>query len=157
MQAKRLSTFQALVGGWLVVGSFDICYAIIFSSFRGVAPTRVLQSVASGLLGRASYDGGIKTAILGLALHYFIAFCVVAFYWLASRWIAVLTRHAVILGSIYGILVYLFMNFVVLPLSAAGKPRFSTLGVTLSLIVHAFLIGLPSALFAKWSRPDTRS
>jgi hypothetical protein len=74
MATKRLSTFAALVGGMLLVGSLDITYATLFWTFRGVGPIRVLQSVAAGLIGReATVSGGTKTALLGLALH-FISF-----------------------------------------------------------------------------------
>ena len=61
-----------------------------------------------------------------------------------------LTVVAVICGIVYGILVYVFMNYVVIPLSNAARPtRFNLLWVSCSVIVHMFLIGLPAALFAK--------
>src|SRR5207247_509902 len=69
--------------GGLVAGTFDITYACIFWFLkRGVAPTRVLQSVASGLLDGASFTGGARTALLGLALHYFIATSMAVTYYL---------------------------------------------------------------------------
>ncbi len=158
MPVKRLSTFSALVGGGLTVGSFDITYAILFWAFRGVAPTRVFQSVAAGVLGRASFSGGVKSALLGAALHYFIAFSIVVVYWLAARTLILLRRYAVICGVIYGVLVYVVMNYVVIPLSNAAKPtRFNLLWVACSLVVHAFLIGLPAALFARAALPESRS
>src|SRR3954469_23776623 len=95
-----------LLGGGLVVGSLDIAYAIIFSAFRGFGPVRVLQSVAAGVLGRPSYQGGIPTALLGLALHYFIALMIVIVYWAASRVLPLLVRQPVICGAIYGLCVY---------------------------------------------------
>ena len=48
----------------------------------------------------------MNSALLGAACHYFIAFSIVIVYWLAARWLPVLTRHAVICGIVYGILVY---------------------------------------------------
>jgi hypothetical protein len=160
MATKRLSTSAALIGGTLVAGSCDITFAILFWWFRaGVAPTRVLQSVAAGLIGRtAAISGGTKTALLGLFLHYFIAFCIVLVYWLAAKVLPILRRHAVILGSIYGLGVYFVMNYVVIPLSAIHKRGpFNMLSFVLSLIVHAFLIGLPAALFAKAALPESES
>ncbi len=63
-----------LVQGGVLAGALDITYAIVFNYVRsGVPPVRILQSVASGLLGRAAYSGGAGTAGLGLALHFFIA------------------------------------------------------------------------------------
>lgn len=134
----------------LVVGVLDIGEVMIFAGIRnGVTPTRILQSVATGVLGRDSYQGGWQTALLGLALHFFIASVVVAVYFLASRRIAVLRESPVIMGAIYGVLVYLFMNFVVLPLSATGGPRFTLVGVLNQLFCHIVLIGITTALFAK--------
>jgi len=159
MATKRLSTSAALIGGTLVAGSCDITFAILFWWFRaGVGPTRVLQSVAAGLIGRtAAISGGTKTALLGLVLHYFIAFCFVLFYWLMAKALPVLRRHAVILGSTYGLGIYFVMNYVVIPLSATKRGPFNMLSFVLSLIVHAFLIGLPAALFAKAALPESES
>ena len=140
---------RKIIAGGIVVGSLDITYAVLFWSFRGVAPTRVFQSVAAGILGKASFNGGMNSALLGAACHYFIAFSIVIVYWLAARWLPVLTRHAVICGIVYGIVVYIVMNYVVIPLSNAARPKtFNPLWVSLSVIVHMFLIGLPAALFA---------
>ncbi|HSY47316.1 MAG TPA: hypothetical protein VLC46_00755 [Thermoanaerobaculia bacterium] len=158
MATKRLSTFTALAGGTLVIGSLDITYAMLFWTFRGVGPTRVLQSVAAGLIGReAAVSGGMKTALLGLALHYFISFSIVLVYWIGAKLMPVLRRHAVICGATYGVLVYIVMNYVVIPLSMTHNGPFNLLWVACSVIVHAFLIGMPAALFAKAALPETAS
>ena len=113
---------RRVLAGALVVGSLDILYAIVFWSIRaGATPTRIFQSVAAGILGRdAARNGGIDSAILGAFLHYFIAFAIVFVYWLASRRLAVLTERPWLCGAIYGLGVYAFMNYVVIPLSAIG-------------------------------------
>ena len=138
---------RILIGG-LVVGILDITEVIIFYAFRGISPMRILQSVARGLYGQDAFTGGVRTAIIGLALHFFIAFCVVATYYAVSRRVTALRTHPFIAGAIYGVLVYLFMNFVVLPLSAVGPPKFTTVGVANQLFAHLFCIGIPAALFA---------
>jgi hypothetical protein len=146
---------RTLLAGGLVVGSLDITYAILFWSFRGVTPTRVFQSVAAGVLGRDSFNGGIKSALLGAALHYFIAFSIVIVYYIASKWLPLLLEHAVICGIVYGVGVYIVMNYVVIPLSNAARPKtFNLLWVSCSVIVHSFLIGLPAALFARTARQE---
>ena len=149
---------RKVIAGGIVVGSLDITYAILFWSFRGVTPTRVFQSVAAGILGRESFNGGMNSALLGAACHYFIAFSIVIVYWLAAKALPVLTRHAVSCGIVYGVLVYIFMNYVVIPLSNAARPKsFNPLWVSLSVIVHMFLIGLPAALFAKAATTSSRA
>jgi uncharacterized membrane protein YagU involved in acid resistance len=151
----RPRAFDTIVYGGLTAGVLDISYAIIFFGIRnGAKPARILQSVASGLLGRdAARAGGLKTALLGLFLHFLNAFIIATIFYGASRILPTLIRHAVIWGLLYGVAVYFVMNYIVIPLSAIGPGTGSApWAVFLSgLIVHAFLIGLPIALFAKRS------
>ena len=143
---------KAYVLGGLTVGSLDILDAFIFFGLRsGARPTRILQSIAAGLLGRASFDGGAPTAALGLLLHFFIAFSIVGIYFLAARAIPALMRRPFLTGPVYGLVAYGVMNYVVIPLSAAasrgGAPPLPVL--LNGLLIHAFGVGLPAALFAR--------
>ena len=133
----------------VVVGTLDIAEVVLFYWLRGVAPIRVVQGVATGLLGRASFQGGAGTALLGLALHFFIATVVVCVYHAASRRIALLRRMPVVMGALYGLLVYAFMNAVVLPLSAAGPPKMIVPVVLNGLFAHVFCVGIPTGLLAR--------
>ena len=145
---KRPS-FYVLLGG-LVAGSFDITYACTFWYLkRGVLPSRVFQSVASGLLGDASFTGRWRSAALGLALHYFIATSMAVTYYLFARRWSDLWEKPWVYGPLYGLLLYGIMNYIVVPLSAAGPGSRNVLWVLLSIAVHAFLIGTPIALFAR--------
>jgi hypothetical protein len=142
--------FRAILLGGLVVGSLDIAYAIAFWAVaRGTSPVRILQSVAAGLLGTEAFRGGMRTAFLGAVLHFTIALTIVAVYWLASRLWPALAQRPFLWGSLYGLGVYGVMNYVVIPLSAASRGRFFLPWVALSLIVHALLVGIPAALFAR--------
>ena len=141
---------KALALGTLVVGTLDILDALIFFGLRGAKPIRIFQSIAAGLLGRdAARQGGLATALLGGVLHFFIAFVIVALYFLASRRAPVLIRHAVALGILYGITVYFVMNYVVIPLSAASQGPFSMPVFLNGILIHALGVGLPAALFAR--------
>lgn len=149
-----------LAGAWsfggLAVGSADITYALLFYYFwYKIPPLRLLQGVAAGLLGReASFAGGAGTAALGLALHYFIAYSIAAFYILGiSRWLPALNRRPWLYGPIYGLGVYLFMNLVVVPRSGAAGRFPSGANLVGGLLIHMFGIGLFSALFARLARP----
>ena len=147
---QRMSKTRTLLFGGTVVGTFDICYAITFWAIRaGVKPMRVFQSVAAGLLGRpAALAGGIQTAILGGFLHYFIATMVVIVYFVASRWIPLLVKQPIIFGLLYGVGVWVVMNYVVIPLSRTSRGANIPVWIVCSIIVHALLIGLPAALFS---------
>jgi hypothetical protein len=144
-----MSKLFVLAGG-LVAGTFDMVYACTFWGLkRGVPPARIFQSVAAGLLGKASFDGGARTAALGLLLHYFIATSMSVTYYAVARRVPVLGRQPVLLGAAYGLLLYAIMNYTVLPLSAASPPPKDPLWIGLSVAVHAFLIGVPIALFTR--------
>jgi hypothetical protein len=139
----------AILYGTLTVGVLDLADAIVFFGLRGVRPIRIFQSIASGLLGRASFSGGIRTALLGIALHFFIAFVIVVTFLLASKKMPALVRHAIAFGLAYGVAVYLVMNLIVLPLSNAGRGAFVLPVVINGLLIHMFGVGLPSSVFAR--------
>jgi hypothetical protein len=145
---------RAILYAWIVAGSLDLTDAIVVSLVRGSSPVRMLRSIASGLLGPASFDGGIPTAVLGACLHFFIAFCWVTAYFVASRRLTVLRRYPLICGPIYGLLVYVVMYRVVIPLSAIGvTPTFVLPRSLNDLLIHALGVGVPSAWFASLSEP----
>lgn len=109
---------------------------------------RLLQNIASGLLGRVAFTQGWLSAILGLLLHYFIATTAATIYILASRRLP-LSRHPFLFGTLYGIAVYIVMNYLVLPLSKIGPhplpPLIPLINGVAALI---FCIGIPIALIA---------
>ena len=148
-----------LIGGG-IAGLCDITYAIVFSwAMRGTSPLRLLQSVASGLLGKSAFDGGWFTAALGLCLHFFIALSAAVIFYLASRIFPVLARQAFLAGAVYGLAIYAVMNLVVLPLSAFPFPmKFAPLATITGVLVHIFLVGVPIALaIRRWVPVARRS
>lgn len=139
----------AIVVGGLIGGGFDLAFALIFYGFRGVAPIRVMQSIASGLLGMESFKGGWPTAILGVGCHFVIALGAATVFYLASRKLRFMTELAVLSGILFGACIYAFMHLVVLPLSAAPRFKHTTASVLSDFAVHIFLIGPSIALAAR--------
>jgi uncharacterized membrane protein YagU involved in acid resistance len=145
-----------VAAGALAVGTLDILDAIgFFGLYRHVAPMRIFQSIASGLLGKAAFSGGTATAILGGVLHFEIATVIVFVYYAATRWIPDLAKRALLWGPLYGVAVYVVMNAVVIPLSAAtgGMPKLPVL--INGLAIHILGVGIPSALTARAARRFT--
>jgi len=134
----------AIVVGGLIVGVLDLAYAIAVYSPR--QPILIPQTIASGILGLKSYSGGMRTAALGVVLHFVIALGAAMVYYLASRNLTFLLSRAVLCGLIYGALVYLFMHVVVLPLSAAPKGSTHFVYQAFEFVEHWFFVGLPIAL-----------
>jgi hypothetical protein len=144
--AQRPNALVPIVVGGLIAGALDAAAAFI--TFGWGMP----RGIASGLLGTKAFQGGASTWILGLLLHFFIAVCAAAVYWLASRKLDFLKSHFFVCGLFYGIAVFLVMNLVVLPVSAVPFPigPFTIRGLYQGLLVHMFLVGLPISMSLRY-------
>jgi phage shock protein PspC (stress-responsive transcriptional regulator) len=144
---------KAIAIAGLTCGVMDISAALMVYGVMGAKPLHLLEGIAAGVLGPSAYRGGVLTALLGLALHFVIAFGATTAFFLASRFIPFLLKHAVVSGVLYGIAVYFFMNRVVVPLSAATKFPFSLKMMLIGVVIHIFCVGLPISMnIRKYSR-----
>jgi uncharacterized membrane protein YagU involved in acid resistance len=148
---KRLTPLQAILIGGAIGGLGDILFAIGMALARGDTAVHLLQIVASGAMGQPAFDGGMRTAALGLALHFGLSFGWAALFVMAARAMPALVRHPLVSAVVYGALVLLAMRLVALPLSAFPFPS----GVKpswplfLDLLSHVFLFALPIVLAAR--------
>jgi uncharacterized membrane protein YagU involved in acid resistance len=109
-------------------------------------PIEVLQYIASGAFGAASYRGGLATAFAGLVFHFIISFVAVSAFAALYTRSHVVRNHAPAVGLAYGAVVWCFMNLVVLPLSAVTATALTALAVIHGVVGHALFVGLPAAL-----------
>lgn len=155
---KHLSVSKAVLVGGALAGLLDILFAVSFAAYNGIVPERLLQTVASGALGSAAFSGGSGTATLGLAFHFALSFLWAVLFLLVAWRVPRITSRPVLAGVLFGIVVFLGMRLVVLPLSAfPGPVTFQPLATTLDLLSHIFLFGVPIAVFickALARRPD---
>lgn len=135
-----------IIYGGAIAATFDLIFAFIYYGTMGATPLRILQSIASGLLGASAREGGIPTAILGGVLHYSIAIAAAFLFFMVAKRFDWLIRHPLVSGCIFGIGMHLTMNFVVLPLSAYPRHvSFDTKSFLITVAVHMFLVGQPIA------------
>jgi hypothetical protein len=140
------SASRAIFAAGFTCGVLDITAAFVNWTLRGVGPERLLQSIASGLLGPQSFQGGWATATLGLGLHFLIAFSAATAFYLASRKLKFLTQRAILSGISYGVAVYIFMYWIVVPLSCIRRMPFSLSQTIVAITVHIICVGLPISL-----------
>lgn len=145
-----LKSVRALVWAGLITGVLDITAAfVVYGLWLGLKPVPLLQGIASGLLGPKAFEGGAATALLGLICHFVIAFGAAAAYVAASRAVPFLITRAVVSGVLYGVVVYFFMDRIVVPLSAIGHRPFSVKFMIVGVVIHIFCVGLPISLSAR--------
>ena len=152
--ASHRSVGKAIGLTLLVCGTLDISDALLYYGLRfHVPPARLLQSIASHLVGRSAFSGGVRDAFLGLALHYFIAACWISAFVLTAQRVATLFRRPLLCGALYGLLVYAVMNFLILPHTRNAAPLsrdpFNLLNAVFALVnCMGILIALCNQYFA---------
>lgn len=139
--------------GWagFLAGSLDITAAFVEAGLEGRSPIALLQGIAGGLLGMSSFRGGLATAALGAFFHFLIATTAAAVFYLASRNLNFLVKHPIPSGLLYGVAVYIFMSYIVLPNSAyhVGVALPSMAHLVRDVTIHMFLVGLPISLMVR--------
>jgi hypothetical protein len=133
----------------LICGALDITAAFLVYGLFGAKPIPLLQGIAAGLLGPRALSGGLATAALGLLCQFVIAFLWAGVYYGISCAFPWVLQSAIAAGVIYGVIVYFFMNRVVVPLSAARKYPFSLKMMIIGVTIHIFCVGLPIAIMAR--------
>jgi hypothetical protein len=143
----RLSLIGGIISGFL---HFLIQQGIVFGLILKTPIISSLQFVASGIMGDAAFTGGLATALLGLVLD-FIMITIMAGVFIFSVDRIPLLRRNVIVGSIlYGFGVFIVMNLIVLPLSAAPALPAPPLWLLIELVLqHILLIGLPLGILVQ--------
>ncbi|MBL0968043.1 MAG: hypothetical protein IBJ02_02890 [Brevundimonas sp.] len=147
MNTIRSTFARATLIAGLAAGALDILAAILLNLRYG--PVIVLQSIAGGWMGRAAYNGGWTTALLGLAAHFAIMLVVAAIYMALASRLPWMRRNWEIAGVAWGVLVWAVMNLIVVPLSASPLPIPDLMHIAQGLIVHILMVGLPMAWIAR--------
>ncbi len=151
-QRRSSAVLLTALTGSAIAGSLDLAFAFTFYGMHGATPLRILQSIASGVLGMNSFSGGWMSAALGAFCHYFILAVATYLFLLASRRIAALVKHYLACGLLYGVTIYLFMHYIVVPLSAA--PAFKTTpGAVIGELGSHLVVGLAIALVVRRHSP----
>ncbi len=148
-RVSRPVTAVLLGGG--TAATIDIIYAFVRNAGFDKTPQWVLQSVASGFLGLDAFESGIPGALLGLVSHYAILVVAAFVYLQAANRAPALRSQTLACGAIFGVLVYLFMSFVVLPLSAFPFTlSYTPMRLVEGFASHAVFVGIPIAIAIRW-------
>lgn len=146
--ASRPQLIQTMLYTGLLAGTLDILAAFTHAFVANeTTPTRVLQFIASKAVGPDAFSGGLPMALLGLFFHFIIAFSWTALFFLLYPRIKLLSKNKIIVGLGYGVVVWLMMNLVVLPIVNGSFQPFQLQSV-IGIVILMVCIGLPVSLGA---------
>ena len=150
--ATRNSLLRLSVIGGLITGMlhFIVQIGIVFGLILKTPIISSLQYVASGAMGDAAFTGGLATASLGLVLDFIMTTIMAGVFILSVDRIPLLRRHVIPGSILYGFGIFIVMNLIVLPLSAAPALPTPPLWLLIELVLqHILLIGLPLGILVK--------
>ncbi|MEO5622113.1 MAG: hypothetical protein ABJB02_07170 [Dokdonella sp.] len=154
---QHTTDWLQVVYGGLIIAVCDMIFAVtLWFTWNTAGLVKVFQTIAVGVLGKDSYQGGITSALLGATLHLFMATMFVTAYTLVGQRAPALLRKPFVYGPLYGVLLYAIMNFVVMPLSRVGaSPTFKHLNwIVLSIFAH-MVFGVICVVFARRARAQS--
>jgi len=154
-----MKSLKPILYAGAVCGVLDITAACINARVAtGLTPVHLLQSVAGGLLGRSTYEGGSAAAALGLVMHFTMALTVAAVFYMLTKLFPLPQKLSgvVFVGLLYGLGVFVINNFgtalflswvrslyLHTPVSFRAPMRWP------QLVIHLFCVGLPVALVVR--------
>lgn len=145
----RLSLIGGIISGFL---HLLVQQGFVFGLILKTPITLSLQFVASGIMGDAAFTGGLATALLGLVLDFIMITIMAGVFILCVGQIPLLRRNIIVGSILYGFGVFIVMNLIVLPLSAAPALPAPPLWLRIELVLqHILLIGLPLGLLVRWN------
>ncbi|WP_029273539.1 hypothetical protein [Flavobacterium sp. KJJ] len=148
MKSKGGAVFlSGLIAGTLDIVAAITVYSIILNKTTGI---KILQSIASGIFKKEAYTGGSSMALIGLLLHYFIAFTFAWLYFILYPRLSFLKKNALLSGIVYGIFVWIIMNLIVLPIVFPVLPeKHFDFPLMLSILILIVCIGIPISFITK--------
>jgi hypothetical protein len=134
----------------LLAGTLDAAAAsLLYFISTGNNPTRVFQYIASAVFGKNAFSGGLQMAAWGLLLHYFIAFTFAALFFLAYPFLLRFVKSSVVMGILLGLIVWLIMNLVIVPLTKAPQLPLKINQAILNIVILMLFVGLPIAVIVR--------
>ena len=145
-----MKTIYFFIKAWLLVGILDILAAMLsFYLSTGKSPLIVLKFITSAVSGAEAYTGGTTSIILGLVLHFMVAFLFTLFFFLLYKPLALHRYNLYLIGIVYGIFIWLVMTKLVLPMTSVKQQPFKWLEAGRAMLILITMIGLPLAFMLK--------
>ena len=134
-----------LVIATAVSGALDILWAMILTLWFGRHIPDMLRFVASGPFPQAT-ECGAPGAILVLLVHFTLMGIMATVFVLAAQRFPDMLRSPLAWGILYGLVTYVAMNWVVVPVRFHAPLPPKPISIATQLFAHVVLVGIPFAL-----------
>lgn len=144
----KKGALETIVLAGICVGIIDGLAAVALTVARsGRSPLIVFQYIASGILGNAAFSEGMASVILGMACHFFIALTWSAVFFFLQPATSRFMKGKAGTSILYGVIIWIVMNLIVLPLSAVEQGPFTATKIFTGAGILIVAAGLPMAYF----------
>jgi hypothetical protein len=151
MSKSNSFTKMILLAGFLA-GTLDAIAAMIVYK---AMPIPIFKFIASGAFGKAAFTGGLDMALWGLVFHYVISYSWTVLFFILYPRIKFLSKNIILSGLGYGIVIWIVMNRVILPLTLVTRGPFAWKGAIIGTVILMLMVGLPIAILAhRYYRPQ---
>jgi len=148
---KPRNAFPTIIFAGLTAGFLDgVAASLHYFISTGNNPTKVFQYIASAVFGKSAFSGGLGMAGWGIVFHFIIA---MAFAWLFYLIYSIFFRflkNKLIIGIVFGLMVWVIMNLAVVPFTKAPPIPFQIQGAIINMLILIFMVGLPISLIIHW-------
>lgn len=150
-KTKKGKIFLNILWIGFLTGTLD-ALATILSSYK-IGPVTIFQFIASGAFGKVAFKGGMPMVWWGVWFHYFIAYSFTAVFYVAYPSFYKFFRNKYLIGLEYGLITWIVMNFIVVPISKIGfHPVKQIWPILTGIFILIICIGMPVALIADFIR-----
>ncbi|MBC7828543.1 MAG: hypothetical protein H7122_12405 [Chitinophagaceae bacterium] len=144
---KSASPFSTILLAGLLAGFLDGAAASVsYYINTGNNPTRVFQYIASAVFGKQAYSGGMGMVVWGLVFHFVIALAFAAVFFVVYPVLFRIIKNRIVIGVVYGLMVWVIMSLVVVPLTKAAQFAFNLQAAIIGMLILVFMVGIPIAL-----------
>jgi hypothetical protein len=146
---KRNGFLPAVLIASLIVGTLDISAALLqYFITTGKNPLTVLKFIASGVFGKEAFSGN-RMAAYGLLFHYLIAFLFTILFFTLYPRLKHFLQNNLLIGILYGLVIWIVMDLVVLPFTNAPALPFTITGAIIAASILIVAIGIPLSFIAQ--------
>ena len=139
-----------------ICGTLDIAFAMVLTLLFGRQVDDMLRFVASGPFPSAT-EMGAGGAVLGLVVHFALMAVMAAIFVIAARQLPELRAKPIRWGVVYGLVTYVAMNLIVVPVRFDAPLPPSTVSIATQLFAHIVLVAIPFALITARFMPPQRA